>query len=183
MSNFLLSGRIRADSRRPRSPSMSRTSSSPCALRRRQGPAFLRWALVMSSGQSDGRMAQNGRSACFRSAATSKCSMSARAWSLPKIRRAASTGRSVWRRMAIVVAGPLANLLLAVVVYWGLFLSGTEEPRPILGAPVLSSPAAAAGFENGERVLKVGGEPVQTWQEMRWWCCVARSIRAPSTSK
>ena len=76
--------------------------------------------------------------------------------------------QSVWRRMAIVAAGPLANLVLAVVVYWGLFLSGTDEPRPLLGAPVLSSPAAAAGFENGERVLKVGGEPVQTWQEMRW---------------
>ena len=76
--------------------------------------------------------------------------------------------QSVWRRMAIVAAGPLANLLLAVVVYWGLFLQGTEEPRPILGTPALASPAAAAGIENGERVLKVGGEPVQTWQEMRW---------------
>jgi regulator of sigma E protease len=76
--------------------------------------------------------------------------------------------QSVWRRMAIVAAGPLANLLLAVVVYWGIFLQGTEELRPILGAPSLASPAAAAGFENGERVLKVGGEPVQTWQEMRW---------------
>lgn len=76
--------------------------------------------------------------------------------------------QSVWRRMAIVAAGPLANLLLAIVVYWGLFMQGTEEPRPILAAPSLASPAAAAGFENGERVLKVGGELVQTWQEMRW---------------
>ncbi|WP_301102770.1 RIP metalloprotease RseP [Propionivibrio sp.] len=76
--------------------------------------------------------------------------------------------QSVWRRMAIVVAGPLANLLLAVVVYWGLFWHGTEELKPILGTPAIASPAAAAGFENGERVLKVGGELVQTWQEMRW---------------
>ena len=76
--------------------------------------------------------------------------------------------QSVWRRMAIVAAGPLANLLLAIVVYWGLFMQGTEEPRPILGTPSLASPAAAAGLENGERVLKVGGELVQTWQEMRW---------------
>ena len=76
--------------------------------------------------------------------------------------------QSVWRRMAIVVAGPLANLLLAVVVYWALFWHGTEELKPILGTPVISSPAAAAGFENGERVLKVGGEVVQTWQDMRW---------------
>lgn len=76
--------------------------------------------------------------------------------------------QSVWWRMAIVAAGPLANLLLAIVVYWGLFMQGMEEPRPILAAPSLASPAAAAGFENGERVLRVGGELVQTWQEMRW---------------
>ncbi len=76
--------------------------------------------------------------------------------------------QSVWRRMAIVVAGPLANLLLAIVVYWGLFWHGMEELKPVLGTPVAASPAAAAGFENGERVLKVGGELVQTWQDMRW---------------
>ena len=76
--------------------------------------------------------------------------------------------QSVWRRMAIVVAGPAANLLLAVFVYWGLFWYGMEELRPIMGTPVAASSAALAGIENGERVLKVGGEPVQTWQDMRW---------------
>lgn len=87
--------------------------------------------------------------------------------------------QSVWRRMAIVAAGPLANLVLAIIVYWGLFLYGTEEPRPILGTPSLASPAAAAGFENGERVLKVGGEPVQTWQEMRW-VVLRRAVEQPA---
>ncbi len=76
--------------------------------------------------------------------------------------------QSVWRRMAIVVAGPAANLLLAVLVYWGLFSYGMEELRPIMGTPVAASAAAKAGIENGERVLKVGGELVQTWQDMRW---------------
>src|SRR5664279_1970047 len=76
--------------------------------------------------------------------------------------------QSVWRRMAIVVAGPLANLFLAVLIYWGLFWHGMEELKPIFGTPVASSPAASAGFENGERVLQVGGEFVQTWQDMRW---------------
>ena len=76
--------------------------------------------------------------------------------------------QSVWRRMAIVVAGPLANLVLAVFVYWGLFWYGTEELKPILGSPVAASAASAAGIENGEQVLKVGGNVVQTWQEMRW---------------
>lgn len=74
----------------------------------------------------------------------------------------------LWRRIAIVVAGPLANLLLAVVVYWGSFLYGVEELRPVLGTPVSASPAAHAGIEDGDRVVKIGDDPVLTWQEMRW---------------
>jgi len=76
--------------------------------------------------------------------------------------------QSVWRRMAIVVAGPLANLLLAVLLYWCVFWYGSEEPKPLIGTPVASSPAADAGLVNGERVLKVGGDLVQTWQDFRW---------------
>lgn len=76
--------------------------------------------------------------------------------------------QSVGRRMAIVAAGPVANLLLAIVVYWGLFCVGSEEPRAIVGAPVAASAAASAGFESGEQVRKVAGESVDTWQEMRW---------------
>ncbi|MEF8699355.1 MAG: RIP metalloprotease RseP [Candidatus Accumulibacter sp. UW26] len=74
----------------------------------------------------------------------------------------------VQRRMVIVAAGPLANFLLAIVLHWGLFWHGTEEFRPIVGAPAIATPAAAAGLEEGELVLQVGGEPVRTWQEMRW---------------
>ncbi len=76
--------------------------------------------------------------------------------------------QSVWKRIAIVVAGPVANLLLAVFVYWGLFMHGMEELRPVLGAPIAASPAAVAGIENGERVLKIAGEEVVTWSDMRW---------------
>ena len=76
--------------------------------------------------------------------------------------------QSVWRRMAIVAAGPVANLILAVVLYWGLFWHGVEELKPVFGTPVAGSPAASAGFLNGERALKVGGDFVQTWQDMRW---------------
>lgn len=74
----------------------------------------------------------------------------------------------VTRRMAIVAAGPLANFLLAILLYWGIFWHGTEELKPVFGPPAAASAAAAAGIENGERVLKVAGETVQTWQDMRW---------------
>lgn len=76
--------------------------------------------------------------------------------------------QSVWRRIAIVAAGPLANLLLAVLIYWGVFWHGTDELRPVLGAPPAASAAAAAGFQEGERVMRVGDENVQTWEDLRW---------------
>lgn len=72
------------------------------------------------------------------------------------------------RRMAIAAAGPAANFLLAIVLYWALFWHGVEEPRPFLGEPPAASAAAAAGVVRGERVLKVGGVAVDTWQDLRW---------------
>ncbi|HNH24771.1 MAG TPA: RIP metalloprotease RseP, partial [Accumulibacter sp.] len=76
--------------------------------------------------------------------------------------------QSVWRRMAIVAAGPLANLLLAIVVYGFLFWNGTLEIKPVLGPPAATSVAAGAGIQNGELVRKIDDESIQTWQEMRW---------------
>jgi regulator of sigma E protease len=74
----------------------------------------------------------------------------------------------VGRRMAIVAAGPFANFLLAIFLYWGVFWHGTEELRPILGTPPAATAAAAAGFEYGERIVKVGDNTVQTWEDVRW---------------
>jgi regulator of sigma E protease len=87
---------------------------------------------------------------------------------LPEEAHRAFNGKSVTQRMAIVAAGPAANFLLAILIYWGIFWHGTEELKPVLGTPPTASAASAAGIENGERVLKVAGEPVQTWQDMRW---------------
>jgi hypothetical protein len=54
--------------------------------------------------------------------------------------------QSVWRRFAIVVAGPLANFLFAVAAYAGLFMYGLPEARPVLAAPPEGTVAAAAGL-------------------------------------
>lgn len=86
--------------------------------------------------------------------------------------------QSVWRRIAIVVAGPLANLLLAFFIYWGVFWNGTNELRPIIGTPPAASAAAAAGFESGERILSVAGEAVVTWEDVRWRL-LQRSVEEP----
>jgi regulator of sigma E protease len=74
----------------------------------------------------------------------------------------------VWRRALIVVAGPVANLLLAVLIYWALFMHGVDEMRPVLAAPPAASPAAQAGIEEGEQVRAVSGKVVTTLQDFRW---------------
>lgn len=76
--------------------------------------------------------------------------------------------QSVRRRSAIVAAGPAANFLLAILLYWGIFIHGSEELLPILGAPPANTPAAVAGIANGEQVRTVDGVPVSTWSDFRW---------------
>ena len=76
--------------------------------------------------------------------------------------------QSLGKRSFIVVAGPLANLLLAVALYWFLFVSGVEEPRPIIGAPPAGTLAAEAKVGAGVTARSVSGTPVATWTELRW---------------
>ena len=77
--------------------------------------------------------------------------------------------QSVWRRYAIVAAGPLANFLLAIVLYWGLFSTGTEELRPRLAlTEAADTIAVRGGVQNGDLVLEVQGEGVRSWAELRW---------------
>jgi regulator of sigma E protease len=76
--------------------------------------------------------------------------------------------QSPMRRIAIVAAGPLTNFVLAIVVYWGLFMYGMEELRPVLDQPAAASAADEAGIRNGERVLKAGDTAVTTWADLRW---------------
>jgi len=71
--------------------------------------------------------------------------------------------KSVWARIAIVLAGPLANLILAILIYWLVFIVGITGIAPILGQPVADTPAAAAGFEYGDRIVDIGGSSTPTW--------------------
>jgi regulator of sigma E protease len=76
--------------------------------------------------------------------------------------------QSVWKRFAIVLAGPVANFMLAIFMYWVLFVHGVEEPRPLLGKPVAQSIAERAGFQEGELVRSIDGQVIASWQELRW---------------
>ena len=77
-------------------------------------------------------------------------------------------------KVAIVLAGPLANLILAVALYSGVYWTGMELPQAIVGMPATGSVLAAAGFSGGEHIQQAGfeGEPledVQSFEGLRWW--------------
>lgn len=76
--------------------------------------------------------------------------------------------KSVWQRFAIVLAGPVANFLAAVLLYWALFVHGIPGLIPMVAEPPPASTAAQAGFAAGETVLSVDGVRVKTWQDFRW---------------
>jgi regulator of sigma E protease len=76
--------------------------------------------------------------------------------------------QSVWRRVAIVVAGPAANFLLAIALYWALFIYGVPGLKPVLAEPPAGTPAHHAGFTAGDTLTRIGTEPVATWQDARW---------------
>jgi len=76
--------------------------------------------------------------------------------------------QSVWRRVAIVVAGPAANFALAIALYWVLFAYGVPGLKPVVGEPPAGTPAHQAGFAAGEVIVRIGKEPVASWQDARW---------------
>ncbi|MBI3222365.1 MAG: RIP metalloprotease RseP [Nitrosomonadales bacterium] len=76
--------------------------------------------------------------------------------------------KPVLQRMAIVAAGPLANFLLAIVLYWVLFVHGVPGLKPMLGDVPSGSPAALAQLQSGDMILSINGETMPSWQELRW---------------
>ncbi|CAE6702497.1 Regulator of sigma-E protease RseP [Paraburkholderia domus] len=82
--------------------------------------------------------------------------------------------QSVWRRFAIVAAGPVANFLLAIVLFALVFATGVTEPAAVVAAPAPNTPAALAGFDGGETIVAVRAENasesehVRSWSDLRW---------------
>ena len=74
--------------------------------------------------------------------------------------------KPVGQRFAIVAAGPLVNLLFAVLVYWVLFVAGSVQMAPVVGAVRDGTPAAAAGLRPGDEVVAIDGVTVRTWDDV-----------------
>jgi regulator of sigma E protease len=89
--------------------------------------------------------------------------------------------QSVGRRFAIVLAGPVANFALAILLYWLLFMHGVPGLKPVIGQVPDRTPAAVAGFQEGETLTRIGDEPVQTWQDARW-ILLQRAVKKQSVN-
>ncbi|MBC7731468.1 MAG: RIP metalloprotease RseP [Bacteriovorax sp.] len=74
--------------------------------------------------------------------------------------------KTLWQRTAIVAAGPLANLLLAVVLYAAAHWIGLDEPKAVMGPPVAASLAERAGMRAGDWVRAWSSDGVE-WQDLR----------------
>ena len=80
----------------------------------------------------------------------------------------------LWARTAIVSAGPLANLLLAVVLYAATFWIGQYETRAVVASPVAGSVADRAGLKSGDLIVRAGTsaeslQDIASMEDLRWW--------------
>jgi regulator of sigma E protease len=78
------------------------------------------------------------------------------------------TRQNVWKRIAIIAAGPAVNFIVAIVLMAGLFMVGKEEPGTRLRAMQPNTAAYVAGMRGGDAVSAVNGKAVDTWGDLRW---------------
>ncbi len=80
--------------------------------------------------------------------------------------------KNTWQKLAIVFAGPAANLILPVLVFAVTLAIGMPRPVAVVGSVEPGSPAAVAGLRSGDRITEVAGTPVA------WWNDVEDAVRA-----
>lgn len=70
----------------------------------------------------------------------------------------------LWKRTAIVAAGPVFNLLFAIFAYWAVFMAGDTGLKPVVGAVEPESVAAESGFRPGDELILVGDRVARSWE-------------------
>jgi regulator of sigma E protease len=76
--------------------------------------------------------------------------------------------KPIWQRMIVICAGVIMNILLAIVIFWGIIVFQGKSVKPVseVGYVVTESPAAKAGFQVGDVILKVNGESASHWEDI-----------------
>ncbi|CAM4097050.1 RIP metalloprotease RseP [Psychrobacter arenosus] len=72
------------------------------------------------------------------------------------------------KKIAIVAAGPIMNFLIAIGLFWVLFLTPSEQLATRIGSVLPDTPAAAVAMPVGDKIVSVDGQPVQTWEEINY---------------
>jgi regulator of sigma E protease len=76
------------------------------------------------------------------------------------------SSRPLWQRIVIILAGPAANLVLPIVIYFVFFAGHTMLPAAVIGDVLENGAAARAGLEPGDRVLEIDGRAVRYWEDI-----------------
>ncbi len=76
--------------------------------------------------------------------------------------------QSPWKRIAIVAAGPLINLVFAIVLFWILFLPSQEQLNTRVGKIFPGTPAAVVQMQTGDKITAIDGTPVSTWEKLNY---------------
>ncbi|MBL7210853.1 MAG: RIP metalloprotease RseP [Desulfobacteraceae bacterium] len=86
----------------------------------------------------------------------------------PEEKMKSFSNKHVLKRIAIVAAGPIFNLLLALVIFCGFYLvAGTQVMTSEVGQVRTGSPAEKAGLSKGDVIVAVDGKPLETWTEIK----------------
>jgi regulator of sigma E protease len=86
----------------------------------------------------------------------------------PEERRRSFHHRPVWQRFLIVLAGPMANFLLAVLIFAGFYsIYGKPETPAVVGAVIEGSAAEKAGLRAGDRIISVAGQDTEYFQDVQ----------------
>ena len=74
--------------------------------------------------------------------------------------------KPIWQRFLIILAGPVANLILPAMIFFGSGMLIEEVPAAAIGTVLSNSPAEESGFKAGDQILEINGEPTDYWLDL-----------------
>ena len=78
------------------------------------------------------------------------------------------SSKPVLNRIAVFAAGPIVNLLFAFVLYWGIYLYGSDVLKPIIQHVTPQSLGESAGFVEGDEIVAIDGKQIEDWESVIW---------------